>query len=229
MRFKSLIIFLVATFSLSVATSAEAAPRSTETATLLHTTTVHSYPGNGAPIVSTVSATRPLTGSATTLPVIGTAMAEGTRWVRVLLPQRPDESAGWISTNGTQIGHNPYYVEVSRSHRKATIYRNGRFDRSFTVVVGRPSMPTPGGLFFVAEIVNEGTETVTGPYALATSAYSNVLQQFDGGPGQIALHGRIGLPEPLGTASSHGCVRFANENIAWLAHTITPGTLISIH
>ena len=28
-----------------------------------------------------------------------------------------------------------------------------------------------------------------GPYALATSARSNVLQEFEGGPGQIALHG----------------------------------------
>jgi len=229
MNRKSLITSLItASVIFGGASPALAAPRSTETVTLLKSATVHAYPGNGAPTTGAVSATRPLTGSATTLPVIGTASANGVAWVRVLLPQRPDESAGWISTNGTRVGSDPWYVEVSRAQRHATIYRNGRTVRSFPVVVGRPSMPTPAGLFFVAEIVNEGYETVTGPYALATSDYSNVLQEFDGGPGQIAMHGRVGLPEPLGTASSHGCIRFANEDIVWLAQHLTPGTPLNI-
>ena len=69
---------------------------------------------------------------------------------------------------------------------------------------------------------------MTGPYALATSAYSNVLQEFDGGPGQVALHGLVGLAGSPGQAVSHGCVRFYNQDITWLAEHLTPGTPITI-
>jgi len=210
------------------APSALAVPAKTKTVTLLAPAAVRAYPGSSAPRIGSVAATRPITGSPTTLPVLEEAFSAGARWVRVLLPQRPDSSAGWISTNGTQVSSDPWRIEISRSRRQATIYHSGRVARTFSVVVGRPSMPTPAGSFFVAESVYEGYGAVTGPYALATSAYSNVLTEFDGGPGQVALHGRIGLPEPLGTASSHGCVRFANADITWLATHVSVGTPIDI-
>lgn len=226
---KRLLPFLAALLTATCfASSATAAPRSTETVTLLTPATVHAYPGDSAPKTGAVAANRPLTGNPTTLPVIGKATANGVAWVRVLLPQRPDESTGWISTNGTHVSQTPWYVSVNRGNRRATIYRAAKVVHSFPVIVGRPSMPTPEGLYFVAEIVDEGYGTVSGPYVLATSAYSNVLQEFEGGPGQIAMHGRVGLPEPLGTASSHGCIRYANENIVWLAHHLTAGTPIHI-
>ena len=78
--------------------------------------------------------------------------------------------------------------------RRATVYRGGRRVRSFAVVVGAPSTPTPLGRFFVVERVRQARGSALGPWVLATSAYSNVLQEFDGGPGQIGLHGRTGLP-----------------------------------
>jgi lipoprotein-anchoring transpeptidase ErfK/SrfK len=66
------------------------------------------------------------------------------------------------------------------------------------------------------------------PFALATSARSSVLQEFDGGPGQIALHGRGHVGGRLGTAVSHGCVRLDNRAIAWLAARIAPGVPVTI-
>src|SRR6266852_3760526 len=45
---------------------------------------------------------------------------------------------------------------------------------------------------------------------LALSARSNVLQEFAGGPGQIAVHGLKNVGGVLGSAASHGCVRLAN-------------------
>ena len=218
----------LATVSLAASVApAVAAPAATKTVTLLRGAVVHGYPGNSAPATGSVAATRPLTGSVTVLPVIGSATSEGTEWVRVLLPQRPDGSTGWISTNATRVGSTPWFIAVSRSAHKARVYNKGRLIKSFTVIVGRPSMPTPAGQFFVAEVASEGS-SVTGPYALLTSAYSNVLQEFEGGPGQIALHGRNGLPEPLGTSDSHGCVRFATSDITWLAQHVGAGTPIEI-
>jgi len=92
-----------------------------------------------------------------------------------------------------------------------------------TAVVGAPSTPTPQGRFFVEESVRMPAGTPGGPFALALSARSNVLQEFEGGPGQIALHGLANLGGRPGTAASHGCVRLANSNIRWMAGRIPPG------
>ena len=70
---------------------------------------------------------------------------------------------------------------------------------------------------------------VGGPFALALSARSNVLQEFDGGPGQIGIHGRDGLGGTLGGAESHGCVRLATGAIDWLAARIGSGVPVDIY
>ena len=67
-----------------------------------------------------------------------------------------------------------------------------------------------------------------GPFALALSAHSNVLRTFEGGSGQIAIHGIENLDGVLGTASSHGCVRLADKDIRWLAAHIAPGVPVDV-
>jgi len=210
------------------AAAAAAVPASTPTVTLLVPAQVHTYPGASAPTTAVVAATRPLTGNPTVLPVIGSARANGREWVRVRLPQRPDGDTGWISTAGTRTGMTPWHIVVSRALRQASIYESGKLVQTFSVIVGKLSSPTPSGHFFVAEVVDEGYGTVSGPFALATSAYSNVYQEFEGGPGQVALHGIVGLYDPIGTAASHGCVRFADANIVWLAAHVGAGTPVDI-
>jgi len=94
--------------------------------------------------------------------------------------------------------------------------------------VGKPSTPTPHGRFFVEESVQMLPGAAGGPYALALSARSNVLQEFAGGPGQIALHGVANLGGTPGTAASHGCVRLANRHIRWLAARVSSGVPVTI-
>jgi lipoprotein-anchoring transpeptidase ErfK/SrfK len=89
-------------------------------------------------------------------------------------------------------------------------------------------MPTPLGTFFVEEAVKMDAGAVGGPYALALSARSNVLQEFDGGPGQIAIHGRDNVGGTLGTAASHGCVRLADSAMRWLVGRLGAGTPVTI-
>jgi len=69
---------------------------------------------------------------------------------------------------------------------------------------------------------------VGAPFALALSARSNVLQEFDGGPGQVALHGLANVGGVLGTAVSHGCVRLDNDVMRWLVVRIGPGVPVTI-
>jgi lipoprotein-anchoring transpeptidase ErfK/SrfK len=59
-------------------------------------------------------------------------------------------------------------------------------------------------------------------------ARSNVLQEFDGGPGQIALHGLDNVGGTLGTAVSHGCVRLADASMRWLVTRVGPGVPVTI-
>ena len=100
--------------------------------------------------------------------------------------------------------------------------------RSIAAIVGKPSTPTPHGQFFVEERARVGPGDPGGPFALALSARSNVLRRFEGGPGQIALHGIANLGGTLGTAVSHGCVRLGNQSIRWLASRIAAGVPVTI-
>ena len=94
--------------------------------------------------------------------------------------------------------------------------------------MGKPATPTPHGEFFVEEDVQLRAADVGAPFALALSARSAVLQEFAGGPGQIALHGLTGIGGVLGTAVSHGCVRLANGAMRWLVARIGPGVPVTI-
>jgi len=100
--------------------------------------------------------------------------------------------------------------------------------RSFAAIVGKPSTPSPRGRFFVEESIDMPPGAAGGPFALATSARSNVLQEFAGGPGQIGIHGIENLGGTPGTAVSHGCVRLPNGAIRWLVVRIRPGVPVTI-
>ena len=153
----------------------------------------------------------------TTLPVTGRATTkDGIRWLRVMVPGRPNGRRGWIVRSRTVLTTTSWHLVVRTSSRRLLVYRRGRLVRTFSAIVGRSSTPTPHGRFFVEESVRMLSGAAGGPYAFALSARSTVLQEFAGGPGQIAIHGVANLGGTPGTAVSHGCVRLANRQISWL-------------
>jgi lipoprotein-anchoring transpeptidase ErfK/SrfK len=156
---------------------------------------------------------------------------EGREWLRVALDRRPNGYAVWIDAEDAILHRDPWRVLVSRAQRRVRVYRRGRLARSFEAVVGKPSTPTPGGLFAIAaELRQPDPNEFVGAWVLPLTAHSNVLRSFDGGDGQVALHGRGGesLRDPLGSARSHGCVRLANQAIGWIATHIPVGTPVLI-
>jgi lipoprotein-anchoring transpeptidase ErfK/SrfK len=175
--------------------------------------------------IETVPARTPLTRVRTVLPVVSPARGG---WVKVLLPGRPNAHAGWIRTYRTRPAFTPWRLRVDRSARRVIAYRDGVVQRRFSVVVGKASTPTPRGRFFVEESVRLASTAAGGPFALATSGRSNVLQEFEGGPGQIALHGMNHLSGAAGGATSHGCVRLTDAAIRWLAARIGGGGPVTI-
>jgi lipoprotein-anchoring transpeptidase ErfK/SrfK len=172
---------------------------------------------------------RPITEGPTVLPVIGHRTDKGgTRWLRVRLPGRPNGSTGWIRKARTRQTATTWHLVVDLSDRRLTVYRQGRAVRSFSGVIGAPATPTPRGRYFVEESVLLTGGQVGGPYALALSARSYVLQEFAGGPGQIAVHGVWNVGGTMGTATSHGCVRLDTASISWLGERIGPGVPVTI-
>jgi hypothetical protein len=204
-------------------------PASRPLVALLHDRLARTSPDSHARLIESVAAWRPLTGVRTVLPVLGRARGRGGgSWVHVRLPGRPNGHSGWIRARHTRSASTVWRLAIDLSARRVTVYHQGRVQRRFPVVVGKPSTPTPRGLFFIEEALALSSQAPGNPFALATSAHSNVLQEFEGGPGQIALHGTNGLSGAPGSAASHGCVRLSTSAITWLARRIGSGVPLSI-
>jgi lipoprotein-anchoring transpeptidase ErfK/SrfK len=205
-----------------------------DTVALLASQSVRSGPTTGDAVVGHVNAHGTMTGARTVLPVLGQSIdSTGGSWLQVRLPGRalkgkqPPET-GWISAARTRSSATDWHLVVNRGARSVTVYHNGSKLRSYKAIVGKGSTPTPTGEFFVEENVRLPGNRPGAPFALATSARSKVFQEFEGGPGQIALHGLSNIGGSLGTAVSHGCVRLANRSISWLAARIKPGDPVTI-
>jgi lipoprotein-anchoring transpeptidase ErfK/SrfK len=171
-------------------------------------------------------------GTPTELLVLGSRVdATGRPWLRVRLDYRPNGFAAWIDAEDTVLHRDPWWISVSRERRAVRIYSADRLVRTFAAVVGKPSTPTPAGLFAVAaELPQPDPGEFEGSWVLPLTAHSGVLRHFEGGDGQVALHGRGGasLIDPLGSARSHGCVRLANQAINWIAAHVPVGTPVRI-
>jgi lipoprotein-anchoring transpeptidase ErfK/SrfK len=188
-----------------------------------------SAPSSGSTEVGVVQALRPITHERTTLPVLGrTTTGDGTVWLDVLLPGRPDGHSGWITEHGTSASSTAWHLVVDTTTRRVFVYDDGQRVETFVAIVGEGASPTPLGNFFVEEDVALSPSEVGAPYALALSARSNVYQEFDGGPGQVALHGLANVGGVLGSAASHGCVRLGTAAISWLVLRIGPGVPVTI-
>jgi lipoprotein-anchoring transpeptidase ErfK/SrfK len=150
------------------------------------------------------------------------------KWAQVYLPERPNESLGWTPASDLSMQWNPERIVVSLSKRHLELLRDGRVVFQATAAVGNPESPTPTGFFYVTEVLKlTDPGDVYGPYALGLSGFSNTYYSFDGGPGQIAIHG-TNEPSVIGQYASHGCVRLDNPDITTLSTQVEAGTPVDI-
>jgi hypothetical protein len=228
----SLLSFFVIAMSLLVTSSASASSvrvsPTQKIATLKITEQVFSAPSVVGTSYGPLQAKRPLTSEKTSVPVLAEITKGKTQWLKIRVPGRPNGRVGFIKAVGATLSSTPWHLVINRSLKTLSAYKAGILVKRTSVIVGKSSTPTPGGEFFVEEDVILSPNEVGAPYALALSARSNVFQEFDGGPGQIALHGLQNVGGTLGTASSHGCVRLDTKAITWMARHIAPGTPVSI-
>jgi lipoprotein-anchoring transpeptidase ErfK/SrfK len=188
----------------------------------------HAKPRDDSRVVGLFTQTTPW-GSPTPF-LITQAYRDAARatWLRVLLSRRPNGSSGWIRRQQVRLRPVADALEVDMSARTVRLLRDGRSQRTWPVGIGRPFTPTPTGRFYITVMLcPPQISPVYGTWALGLSGYSQVLEQFGTGDGQIALHGTAD-PTDLGNQVSNGCVRLANQAIATLAATLPVGTPVTI-
>lgn len=171
----------------------------------------------------------PLGGGITTLTVIDRRPgADGRLWVKVLVPRRPNGSAGWLPASQVRLLTTPLRIRIDLGDRRLTVYRSGRVLRHIRVAVGAPGTPTPTGRFAVAEVIRtHHPGGFLGPIVFPLTGFSNVLNEYAGGNGRVAMHG-TSLPQLIGTRASHGCIRIRNSDVVWLARHVRPGVPVTI-
>ncbi len=178
------------------------------------------YPERGAPSPSALLESPNPAGA----PLVFGVLEDHGRWLRVQLPTRPNHAEGWLRTADVQVTESDFAVKVDLSDRWITVTQDGVLVREEPVAIGAPETPTPLGRFFFVELhgpLDAGSPY--GSYAFGVSAFSDVLMEFNGGPGQIAVHGN-GQPSTVGQAVSNGCIRLPDSSIAWMAETVPVGT-----
>ncbi|MET7391898.1 L,D-transpeptidase family protein [Dactylosporangium sp. NPDC005572] len=209
----------------STGTTIPAAPADTDRAAGTDGIVVH----NAAPVAvydrpgGTAFAKLPATqvGSPTWLPVIG----REPDWVRVLLPNRPNGSAGWLHAAGVETARTSYEIHASVTGRRIELWRDGQPAGRWPVAVGAPATPTPTGRTFLLASVIDPVQPYS-PVILPLGTHSTTLTTFNGGPATTALHT---WPDPnvYGRAVSNGCLRIPPDALTAL-RAVPLGTLVRI-
>lgn len=156
--------------------------------------------------------TRNPVGKFSPLLIEGAKRRAGEAWYRVLLPLRPNGSAGWVRGSDVSVRRIDQRIEVDLSERVLRYYVHDRLEERLRVGVGTDATPTGTGTFYVwVKIRYASPYQPYGIAALGLSGFSPVLSEWPGG-GRMAIHG-TSSPTDLGNAVSHGCVRVLNDDL----------------
>ena len=152
--------------------------------------------------------------------VVLLVLDEHREWLRVQLPVRPNGSTGWVRAGDVRLSRHRFAVEVSLGDHELVITRGSREVLRTPVGVGRSERPTPGGDYYIKELLAPPQpDGIYGPYAYGLSGFSTVLTEFRDGEGVIGIHG-TNEPDLVGTDVSSGCIRVPNEVITRIVEEV---------
>ncbi len=154
-------------------------------------------------------------------------IGEDGEWYEVAVPVRPNGTTGWIPKSAVTVGEVDSRIEIDLSDRTMSVERDGVVVSTVSVAIGKDGSPTPIGHFYLRDELPWDETSVYGPFVLALSAYSETIDQINGGDAVVAIHGTR-RPDLLGQKASLGCIRVENETIVAVAAIIEPGTPVDI-
>ena len=194
-------------------------PPGTQVALLTQATILRAAPG-GAPIAA----------QPTTTP-FGSSVAYYVRevrdgWLGVVSPLAGNNRLGWIPSTDAIVEFVDWKLEISLARRQLTVLHGRMVVERYSISIGRPTAPTPTGVFAVTDRLSTGDPS--GPYGcciLALSALApHAIQDWFGG-NRIAIHSTP--PDTywsIGDAVTHGCMHVTIPEGQWLIDHIPLGT-----
>ena len=130
----------------------------------------------------------------------------------------------------------PVAVTVSRSERRARLFRRGALAKTYTVAVGTAEYPTPTGEYVVqTKQVNpawsvpksEWAGSLAGQVIPGGDPRNPLVARWIGFNGSVGFHGTASAGS-LGSAASHGCIRMAPSDVIDLFKRVDVGTPILV-
>lgn len=197
-----------------------------------HLTTVATTPESTLDVYDSPDATEPShqvtapegPGVPLTFVVIG---EEGDR-LNVELPERPNGSTGWIDRDAVTVTAHDFHITVDLAAFNIKVFRGDEVILDAPVGVAADNTPSPGGTYYTTSLLQPpDPNSVYGTYAYGLSAFSEVLESFSGGPGQLGIHG-TNDDASIGTEVSHGCIRMHNADIEQLVPVLPLGVPVTI-
>lgn len=161
-------------------------------------------------------------------PAIFPVVKESKDWIEVRLPARPNGQTGWVKRNDVVLSRHDAQIDIDLTQRRMEVRVAGQPVVMTSITIGEERNPTPEGKFFITDTIPQPYASGPfGPYVLATSGYSEVLEKFDDGLPVVAIHG-TNEPQLIGEPVSNGCIRVSNETISYLARILPPGVPVVI-
>ncbi len=157
-------------------------------------------------------------------------VAQHCNWLEVYLPVRPNGSTGWVKATDVSVLPQPLPAR-GRPRRVHAQGVQGRPPDRLDQDRGGQEQHPHSRRHLLHDRADQDAPNPNGdygPYAYGLSGYSDTLTSFNGGPGQLGIHG-TNEPQYLGTQVSHGCIRMSNANITKLAHELPLGTPVQIN
>lgn len=149
-------------------------------------------------------------------------------WLRVLLPMRPNGSQGWIRAGDVSLAQHRFRIDVYLAEFRLDVFNSGKLIYAASIGVARDNAPTPGGRYYTTELLQPPTpDSAYGALAYGLSGFSDVFASFNGGPGQLGIHG-TNDPSTIGTKVSAGCVRLRNDDILAIGKLLPLGVPVNI-
>jgi lipoprotein-anchoring transpeptidase ErfK/SrfK len=154
---------------------------------------------------------------------------QGSDWLQVLLPVRPNGSTGWIRAADVDLRTTTYKVVVQLAAHRITVWDGKDVVDDEPVGVGTSAAPTPPGEYYISQALTVPAyqRNAYGPFAFGLNGHSNIYTSFGGGDGQLGIHG-TSESGSIGKDASHGCIRLSNDGITKLIHLVPVGSPVEI-
>jgi hypothetical protein len=156
------------------------------------------------------------------------------KWLDVYLPIRPNGSTGFVRKADMNVKTIDWRIDVSLSKFNLKVWDGPKLFLDAPIAVARENSPTPGGIYFITVLIQpvdaQGRPNPTGvygPWAYGLSGFSDTYTSFNGGNGQLGIHG-TNEPQLIGQRVSHGCIRMRNADIDKLQPVLPLGVPVSI-